>query len=130
MHLRWSITNPYLIVDGGPTRPPIPPNTCRVPGTPVARLGLALLEQDVPPDPDAGQHDHDEQYALECPARETVAGEGAELGPRHRAQRHDHSERDWHLAGGELADDTGGSGEGGHGERAADGHPDRHAHDD
>src|SRR2546425_8965615 len=186
MHLRWSITNPYLIFVGGPDMAPKPPNVRTAPGNPwrssilVPSRGLDMapnppnvrtapgnpwrssilvpsrgpdmapkppnvrtapgnpwrssnarrsFEQYVPPDAHAGEHDHDEEYALERAVGQPPAGQRAELRAGHGAQG-DHergAQRD--LAGDELADDAGSGRERRDSERAADGHADRHPDD-
>src|SRR5437762_11330002 len=146
MHLRWSITNPYLIFDGGPGMAPKPPNdssqarlgrrtACgfalpRAPGNPWrSSVSRALLEQHVPPDAHAGQGDHEEQYALECAARQPPAGHRAELRAGHRAEGDDEGRAERNLSGDELADDAARGRERGDRERAADRHADGHADD-
>src|SRR5712664_1184604 len=121
MHLRWSITKPYLIFVGGPDMAPNPPNVRTAPGNPWrssilvpsgspdmapkppnARLSL---EQYVPPDAHAGEHDQDEEYAPERVAGQPPAGQRAELRAGHGAQGDDERGAERDLAGDELADD-------------------------
>src|SRR5256885_4157354 len=127
MHLRWSITNPYLIFVGGPDMAPKPPNVRTAPGNPWrSSIARRSFEQYVPPDAHAGEHDHDEEYALERAVGQPPAGQRAELSAVHGAQG-DHergAERD--LAGDELADDAGGGPEPPDGEGAAGGPAERH----
>src|SRR2546427_10100380 len=80
MHLRWSITNPYLIFVGGPDMAPKPPNVRTAPGNPWRSSNARRsFEQNVPPDAPAGEHDHDEKYALERALRQPPAGQRAGL---------------------------------------------------
>src|SRR6267378_4517296 len=115
---------------GGPDMAPKPPSVRSAPGNPwrssIARLPL---EQYVPPDAHAGERDQDEEYAPERVAGQPPAGQRAELRAGHGAQGDDERGAERDLAGDELADDAGGGRERRDGERAADGHPDRHADD-
>src|SRR5882724_7473096 len=120
-NVRTAPGNPWrssiLVPSGSPDMAPKPPN---------ARLSL---EQYVPPDAHAGEHDQDEEYAPERVAGQPPAGQRAELRAGHGAQGDDERGAERDLAGDELADDAGGGRERRDGERASDGHPDRHADD-
>src|SRR2546427_11640417 len=103
MHLRWSITNPYLIFVGGPDMAPKPPNVRTAPGNPwrssilVPSRGPDLapkppnvrtapgnpwrssnarpsFEQYVPPNAPAGERAHHEEHAPEPAGRQPPPG--------------------------------------------------------
>src|SRR6267143_6570867 len=76
---------PVLCLVGGPEMAPKPPSVRTGPGNPwrssvlVSSVLVLSVGQDVPPDADAGEHDHHEQYPLEGNARQPLAREPAQL---------------------------------------------------
>src|SRR2546430_1050936 len=64
----------YFVLIGGPDMAPNPPNVRTGPGNPCrSSISVGSVGQDVPPDADAGEDDHHEQYPLESNAGQPLA---------------------------------------------------------